>query len=104
MPSSCGACSPLGGGGGGGGGGEARTEADGDTPEGSGSGAAAAPKRASFTPEQLRKLQVQMHVHSQLLVQVLLLSREALRKEAAFFRLSLQARHLVITPRGRRSD
>ena len=79
VPSSCGACSPLGGGGGGGGGGgEARTEADGDTPEagaeGSGSGAAAAPKRASFTPEQLRKLQVQMHVHSQLLVQVLPLS------------------------------
>ena len=45
-----------------------------------------------------------MHVHSQLLVQVLLLSREALRKEAAFFRLSLQARYLVITPIGRPSS
>ena len=67
VPSSCGARSPLGGG-------DAHGEADGHTPEGgaegSGAGTPAAPKRASFTPEQLRKLQVQMHVHSQLLVQV----------------------------------
>ena len=31
---------------------------------------------------------------------MLLLSREALRKEPTFFRLGLQARYLVITPRG----
>ena len=39
-------------------------------------------------------MQVQMHVHSQLLVQTLLLSREALKKEAAFGKLALQAHSL----------
>jgi hypothetical protein len=62
-----------------GGGAHGEATEGGSTPEGggaegsSGSAAAAPPKRASFTPEQLRKLQVQMHVHSQLLVQVPLL-------------------------------
>lgn len=39
----------------------------------------------------LRTLQIQMHIHVQLLVQSLILSREALRKKPLFARVSMMS-------------
>ncbi|KAL1527988.1 hypothetical protein AB1Y20_009359 [Prymnesium parvum] len=50
----------------------------------------------TFSPEMLRTLQIQMHIHVQLLVQTLVLTREALRKEPVFARASLMAYSLLV--------
>ena len=43
-----------------------------------------------FTSEQLRALQMQMHVHFQMLVQTLIIARGAMRKEPAFAQARLE--------------
>lgn len=42
-----------------------------------------------FTPAQVQQLQMQMHVHMQQLVQVMLLAREALTEQSAFKKVAL---------------
>ena len=50
----------------------------------------------SFTPDQLRVLQIQVHVHVQMLVQTLILSRSAMKSEAHFAQIALLAYGMLV--------
>ena len=80
-----------------GGPGPAGTGAIGGGSSGGGGGArvAGAPLARPFSAEKLRTLQIQMHVHMQLLVQTLVIARAAMKQEPHFAQVALLAYSLL---------
>lgn len=66
----------------------ASVEEDGASVQGPRTSSSGQPARL-FTPEQIRHLQVQLHVHMQLLVQGMLLARKAMEIEPAYLQLAM---------------